>query len=70
MLEVALYWTKGVSPYDRNLFKPYKEAFDSIEEIDIGDLDKVIVEKRAKLNCLSINPKAPQVILCKQQLYK
>lgn len=62
MLQVALHWTKGVSPYDQNLFKTFTEAFDTIKESDVCDLDKVIVDKRAKLNCLSIDPKAPQVI--------
>jgi hypothetical protein len=63
-LEVALHWTKGVSPYDKNLFKPYNDAFDTIEESDVCDLDNVIIEKRAKLNCLCVDPKAPQVIHC------
>lgn len=38
-----------------------KDKFDAIEESDIEDLDVLIVEKKAKLNCLNIDPNAPQV---------
>lgn len=61
MLEVALYWSKGISPYDKTLFQPMKAKFDSLEIEDIDDLDGLIVEKKAKLNCLNIDPNAPQV---------
>lgn len=61
ILEVALYWTKGVSPYDKNLFKPIKETFETVEQNDIDDLDLIIVEKKAKLNCLNIDKNSPQV---------
>jgi len=38
-----------------------KDKFDEIEESEIEDLDVLIVEKKAKLNCLNIDPNAPQV---------
>jgi len=62
MLDVAIHWTNGVSPYDKTLFQPLIEKFESIEQNDIYDLDELIVEKKAKLNCLNIDPNAPQVI--------
>lgn len=61
MKDVAVYWTQGVSPYDKKLFQSFKEKFDSIEQDDIEDLDLLIVEKKAKLNCLNIDPQAPKV---------
>lgn len=61
MRNVAVHWTQGVSPYDKNLFQPFKEKFDSIEQDNIEDLDLLIVEKKAKLNCLNIDPQAPMV---------
>jgi len=61
MLDVAAHWTNGVSPYDRTLFQPLMEKFESIEQSDVDDLDVLIVEKKAKLNCLNIDPNAPQV---------
>jgi len=59
--DVAVYWSKGLSPYDKTLFQPMKNKFDEIEQSDIEDLDVLIVEKKAKLNCLNIDPNAPQV---------
>lgn len=61
MKDVALCWSRGISPYDKKLFQPMKENFDGIEQFDIEDLDLLIVEKKAKLNCLNIDPNAPQV---------
>lgn len=61
MLDVAVHWTNGLSPYDRTLFQPMIEKFESIEQNDVDDLDVLIVEKKAKLNCLNIDPNAPQV---------
>lgn len=61
MLDVAVHWTNGLSPYDRTLFQTMIEKFDSIEQNDVDDLDVLIVEKKAKLNCLNIDPNAPQV---------
>lgn len=63
MLQVSLHWSRGISPYDKKLFAPIKENFDAIEQNDIEDLDLLIVEKKAKLNCLSIDPNAPRVYL-------
>ncbi|XP_050058944.1 structural maintenance of chromosomes protein 5 [Aphis gossypii] len=60
--DVAVHWSKGLSPYDKTLFQPMKDKFDAIEESDIEDLDVLIVEKKAKLNCLNIDPNAPQLI--------
>ncbi|VVC40914.1 Hypothetical protein CINCED_3A020659 [Cinara cedri] len=62
MLDVALHWSQGVTPYDTALFEPFKEKFDSIEQNDISDLDELIVEMKAKLNCLNIDPNAPKII--------
>ncbi|XP_022172006.1 structural maintenance of chromosomes protein 5 isoform X2 [Myzus persicae] len=62
MLDVAVHWTNGVCPYDKILFPPILEKFNSIEQIDVDDLDVLIVEKKAKLNCLNIDPNAPQLI--------
>lgn len=59
--DVAIHWSKGLSPYDKTLFQPMKDKFDEIEQSDIEDLDVLIVEKKAKLNCLNIDPNAPQV---------
>jgi len=61
MLDVAVHWTNGVCPYDKIVFKPILEKFNSIEQNDVDDLDVLIVEKKAKLNCLNIDPNAPQV---------
>lgn len=61
MLDVAIHWTNGVSPYDKTLFQPMIEKFKNIEQDDVDDLDVLIVEKKAKLNCLNIDPNAPQV---------
>lgn len=61
MQNVALHWTKNVTPYDKKLFIPIKKKFDAIEEIDVHELDGLIVEKKAKLNCINIDPNAPQV---------
>ena len=61
ILDVAIHWSSGVSPYDKTLFQPIKEKFDRIEQTDIEDLDVLIVEIKAKLNCLNIDPNAPQV---------
>lgn len=61
MLDVASHWTNGVSPYDKTLFQPMIEKFKNIEQDDVDDLDVLIVEKKAKLNCLNIDPNAPQV---------
>lgn len=61
MQEVALFWSKGVSPYDAKLFLPMKEKFEGIDADDVEELDVLIVEKKAKLNCLNIDPNAPQV---------
>lgn len=60
--DVAVHWSKGLSPYDKTLFQPMKDKFDEIEQSDIEDLDVLIVEKKAKLNCLNIDPNAPQLI--------
>jgi len=72
MLDVAIHWTNGVSPYDKTLFQPLLVKFDTIEQCDVDDLDELIVEKKAKLNCLNIDPNAPQVkreqILIKNKL--
>lgn len=62
ILDVAIHWSSGVSPYDKTLFQPIKEKFDRIEQTDIEDLDVLIVEIKAKLNCLNIDPNAPQLI--------
>ncbi|KAL4131729.1 hypothetical protein QTP88_009002 [Uroleucon formosanum] len=62
MLDVAIHWTNGVSPYDKTLFQPMIEKFKNIEQDDVDDLDVLIVEKKAKLNCLNIDPNAPQLI--------
>jgi len=61
MLDVAVHWTNGLSPYDKTLFQPMIEKFENIEQNDVDDLDVLIVEKKAKLNCLNIDPNAPQV---------
>jgi len=61
MLDVAIHWSRGVSPYDKTLFQPFKEKFDDIEQSEIEELDVLMVEKKAKLNCLNIDPNAPQV---------
>lgn len=61
MQDVALHWTKNVTPYDKKLFVPIKEKFDAIAENDIHELDGLIVEKKAKLNCINIDPNAPEV---------
>jgi len=61
MLDIARHWTNGVSPYDKTLFQPMIEKFENIEQNDVDDLDVLIVEKKAKLNCLNIDPNAPQV---------
>lgn len=60
-METALKSTKNVSPYDVKAFAPYKERFRAIEQSSIDDLDLLIVEKKAKLNCLIIDPNAPKV---------
>jgi len=60
-METALKLTKNVSPYDVEAFAPYKEKFQAIEQSSIDDLDLQIVEKKAKLNCLVIDPNAPKV---------
>lgn len=57
----ALYWTQGISPYDKQIFEPLKEKFESIEENDVDDLDVLISEKKAQLNCLNVDPNALQV---------
>ncbi|XP_026817249.1 structural maintenance of chromosomes protein 5 [Rhopalosiphum maidis] len=62
MLDVAIHWSRGVSPYDKTLFQPFKEKFDDIEQSEVEDLDVLMVEKKAKLNCLNIDPNAPQLI--------
>ncbi|XP_016657266.1 structural maintenance of chromosomes protein 5 [Acyrthosiphon pisum] len=62
MLDVAVHWTNGVSPYDKTLFQSMIEKFANIEQNDVDDLDVLIVEKKAKLNCLNIDPNAPQLI--------
>jgi len=59
--DVAMHWTNGVSPYDKTLFQPMIDKFNSIEQSEVDDLDVLIVEKKAKLNCLNIDPNAPQV---------
>jgi len=61
--ETALYLTHGVSPYDKQLFEPLKEKFGKIDQEDVDDIDLLIVEIKAKLSCLNINPKAPRVML-------
>jgi len=61
MHDVAIFWSNGVSPYDKNVFQPMKEKFDNIEQTDVEELDVLIVEIKAKLNCLNIDPNAPQV---------
>ncbi|XP_050443520.1 structural maintenance of chromosomes protein 5 [Adelges cooleyi] len=60
--EVALYWSRGVSMYDKELFSQMTDKFSTIEQCDLDDLDELIVEKKAKLNCLNIDPNAPQLI--------
>lgn len=65
MLEVALKWSQGVTPYDTILFEPLKKKFDSIEKNDIDELDELIIEMKAKLNCLNIDSNAPKVYIYK-----
>lgn len=50
-----------MSPYDKTLFQPMIDKFNNIEQGEVDDLDVLIVEKKAKLNCLNIDPNAPQV---------
>lgn len=59
--EIALSWTRGVSPYDIQLFAPLKEKFSKIDQNDIDELDTLIIEIKAQLNCLNVDPKAPKV---------
>lgn len=61
MLDEALKWSQGVSPYDKQLFAPLKEKFDNIDECELDELDELIVEMKAKLNCLNVDPSAPEV---------
>lgn len=61
LLKVALHWSQGISPYDEQLFRSMKADFESIEQKEYEDLDVLIVEKKAKLNCLNIDPNAPKV---------
>ncbi|XP_025193514.1 structural maintenance of chromosomes protein 5 [Melanaphis sacchari] len=62
ILDVALHWSRGLSPYDKTLFLTMKRKLDAIEQEDIDDLDELIVEKKAKLNCLHTDQNAPQLI--------
>lgn len=57
----ALHFTRGVSPYDKELFIPIKDSFDLLEQNSIEDLDELTIDLRAKLNALHIDPNAPQV---------
>jgi len=61
VLEVAMHWTKGISPYNGHSFQPMKIRFDKIPQNDIEEMDELIVDTKAKLNCLNIDPNAPQV---------
>lgn len=67
MTDIALYWTRGVSPYDKQLFSSLSDSFKKIEQRDVEDLDLLIVEKKAKLSCISTDPNAPEVY-CIQML--
>lgn len=61
ILDVALHWSRGISPYDKQLFQSLKADFDTIKETELEEMDSLIVEKKAQLNCLNIDPNAPKV---------
>lgn len=63
MLDVAIHWSRGVSPYDKTLFQPFKEKFDDIEQSEIEELDVLMVEKKAKLNCLNIDRSGSVIVI-------
>lgn len=61
MQKIALHWTRGVSPYDTQLFKSFSEKFAKIEQNDIDDMDTYIIEIKSQLNILNVDPNAPWV---------